>query len=369
MRIAFRADASVRIGTGHVMRCLTLADALRAQGHECLFICRDHPGCMSELITQRGYELHLLTHKIPTDLENESDNLLAHAEWLGVPWQQDAEQTNRVLSGQKVDWLVADHYALDSRWERQIASKVKRILVIDDLADREHQADILLDQNALGNQIKERYQDLINRDCRLLLGPQYALLSQEYRILASALPQRDGYVSRVLIFVGGSDPHHLTERYLEALACPSFKRLSIDVVIGNNHPSPDIVQKMVDRQGGARLYSGLPSLSALMVRADLMLGAGGATNWERMCLGLPAIVVSVARNQEKINQELGRLSLVHFMGPAEKVTVDDISRSLASMLKNTHTTSAQSKAMRAIVDGNGTWRLVKAMEQSLHAAA
>ncbi|WP_417536707.1 UDP-2,4-diacetamido-2,4,6-trideoxy-beta-L-altropyranose hydrolase [Methylophaga sp.] len=369
MRIAFRADASVQIGTGHVMRCLTLADALRAQGHECLFICRDHPGCLSELINQRGYELHLLTHKIPTDLENESDNLLAHAEWLGVPWQKDAEQTNRVLSGQTVDWLVADHYALDSRWERQIASKVKRILVIDDLADRKHQADILLDQNALGERIKERYRDLVNLQCGLFLGPQYALLGQEYRLLASAMPERDGHVSRVLIFVGGSDPHHLTEQYLEALASPPFKHLAVDVVIGKNHPSPEKVGKIVESRDGARLYTGLPSLSALLVRADLILGAGGATNWERMCLGLPAIVVSVARNQESINEELDHLSLLHFLGRAEDVSVEEIRTCLASVLENTRCNADQSRAMRQVVDGTGTARLVEAMEQISHAIA
>ncbi|WP_203300258.1 UDP-2,4-diacetamido-2,4,6-trideoxy-beta-L-altropyranose hydrolase [Marinobacter sediminum] len=366
MHIAFRADASIEIGTGHVMRCLTLADALSTHGHVCVFICRDHQGHLAELIGRRGFEVHRLTQEVQ-GVWNADDSPPAHADWLGVPWQLDAEQTLRALAGNKVDWMVVDHYALDARWERSIASVVSHILVIDDLADREHQADILLDQNALGEQIKERYRYLVNRQCGLYFGPQYALLGQEYRLLASAMPERDGHVLRVLIFVGGSDPHHLTERYLDALATPLFKHLAVDVVIGNNHPSPEKVSQIVDRRDGARLYLGLPSLSALMVRADLMLGAGGATNWERMCLGLPAIVVSVARNQDSINEELDELSLLHFLGSAENVAVEKIRTCLAPVLRNTQVNSAQSRAMRGVVDGNGTARLVKAMEQISYA--
>lgn len=369
MHIAFRVDASIQIGTGHVMRCLTLADALSTHGHACVFICRNHQGHLAELIARRGFEVHCLKPELPAYRNAEDDAPLVHADWLGVSWQQDAKQTLKVLVGHNVDWMVVDHYALDARWERSIASVASRILAIDDLADREHQADILLDQNALGVPIKERYRDLVNRQCGLFLGPQYALLGQEYRLLARAMPERDGHVSRVLIFVGGSDPHHLTEQYLEALASPGFKHLAVDVVIGNNHPSPEKVVQIVESRDGARLYTGLPSLSALMVRADLMLGAGGATNWERMCLGLPAIVVSVARNQESINEELDDLSLLHFLGRAKDVSVEEIRTCLASVLENTRCNADQSRAMRQVVDGTGTARLVEAMEQISHAIA
>jgi len=369
MHIGFRVDASIQIGTGHVMRCLTLADALSSQGHACVFICRDLNGHLGELIARRGFEVHCLKPEVSADRCAEDDAPLAHADWLGVPWQQDAEQTLRTLAGHKVDWMVVDHYALDARWERSIASVANRILAIDDLADREHQADILLDQNALSEAIKERYRDLVNRQCGLFLGPKYALLGPEYRLLANAMPERDGHVSRVLIFVGGSDPHHLTERYLKALANTELKHLAVDVVIGNNHPSPEVVLQIVESRERARLYRGLPSLSALMIRADLMLGAGGATNWERMCLGLPAIVVSVARNQYSINKELDDLSLLHFLGTAENVSVEKIMKCVTSVFKNIHRNSAQSRAMREVVDGNGTARLVKAMEETSHAIA
>jgi UDP-2,4-diacetamido-2,4,6-trideoxy-beta-L-altropyranose hydrolase len=359
--VVFRVDASVEIGTGHVMRCLTLAEELRRQGHDCRFICRDHRGHLGELIAGKGFPVNLLLTTVEDSLDYSRGYGTAHSEWLGVPWQLDAAQTLSLLESLRVDWLVVDHYALDSRWEGQVNGAVGGIMVIDDLADRDHQADMLLDQNALNEEMEERYRERLNSECTLLLGPHYALLGSEYSFLANALPERNGQVSRALVFVGGSDPHHLTERYLNALSAPEFRNILVDVVLGKNHPAPEAVSDLVSSREHARIYSGLPSLSALMIRADLMLGAGGATNWERMCLGLNSVVVSVAHNQDKVNQELEKKGFIHFLGKAEHVTVDIIRSALKQILVSPLDNCASARSMRKIVDGKGCKRVVETL--------
>lgn len=362
MRVAFRTDSSVQIGTGHVMRCLTLAEELRSQGHECLFICRDHDGDLGDLIVQKGFALHRLTKPDHTDELAEDEPGPAHAGWLGLSWQIDAAQTLAAIGQHKTDWLVVDHYALDAQWERTIAEAVGQIMVVDDLADRDHECALLLDQNVLSSQAHQQYQARVNKGCKLLLGPQFALLRPEYELLADALPERDGNISRVLVFVGGSDPHNLTERYLEALNLREFDHLSVDVVIGKNHPSPEVVKRQVTKRSKTQLYSGLPSLAALMVRADLMLGAGGATNWERMCLGLNSIVASVAQNQKDINQTLGIQKLINFAGDAAQLEINQIREAIQLVLDSPEYNQQQSNAMRHIVDGRGTKHVIQSLK-------
>ncbi|WP_110655827.1 UDP-2,4-diacetamido-2,4,6-trideoxy-beta-L-altropyranose hydrolase [Salinicola halimionae] len=355
-RIAFRVDASLEIGTGHVMRCLTLATALRErQRAACHFLCREHHGHLIDMIESRGFTVYRLKM---SDMTQESTSgpdqePPFHAHWLGTNWQTDAQESAIYLEKLNPDWLVVDHYALEAQWERVACPARSRLLVIDDLADRCHSADILLDQNVLDHQSEDLYRKLVNPECRLLLGPRYALLKKEYAVLAEALPERDGQISRVLVFVGGSDPFHLTERYLEALAAPEFEHLFIDVVLGKNHPKPSVVERFVKDRHGARLYSGLTSLAALMVRADLMLGAGGTTNWERMCLGLTSIVVSVAHNQDEINQKLSSQKLISFLGGVNSVSVKCIRTAIRCSLDDAYTNSKNSKRARNIVSGKG----------------
>lgn len=360
MKVVFRTDASIRIGTGHVMRCLTLAEELRRQGHTCSFVCRDLQGHMGPVISDRGFGVELLKAPVSGDLD-QLDKGIPHAPLLGVPWQLDASGTRAALDRLDPDWLIVDHYALDAQWERYTALATKKTMVIDDLADRSHHADVLLDQNAVSLDTRERYFARINPDCRLLLGPHFALLGSDYASCAKALPRRDGTISRVLVFVGGSDPYHLTETYLEVLKREEFASLSVDVVIGRNHPSPENVEGLVKNRAKARLYSELPTLSALMIRADLMLGAGGSTNWERMCLGLNSIVVSVAPNQDQVNHELQSKGLIKFLGKAENVHPETIATALQEQVENPAMMETRAEKMRALVDGQGCKRVVQTL--------
>lgn len=169
MQIVFRVDSATQIGSGHLMRCLTLATALREKGATCAFVCRSHPNNLIALLRQKGFTVY----ELPQGTEPRS------SDDLGVPLEVDAQQTQTLLEklGQ-VDWLVVDHYGIDANWERFLRPWVKRIFVIDDLADRPHDCDVLLDQNYTHRQ--DRYDGLVPAHCSLLLGPQYALLRSEF---------------------------------------------------------------------------------------------------------------------------------------------------------------------------------------------
>lgn len=359
MKAVFRADASFDIGTGHVMRSLTLADELRTRGVECHFICRAHPGNMIAGIRERGYE----TTELPVEPAGnpsvcETDEApLTHAAWLGCDWGRDAEQTLCALRAMNPNILVVDHYAIDIRWEKVLRPHVGRMMVVDDLADRRHECDFLLDQNWFGDDMSYRYQGLIPDHCVTMLGPRYALLKPEYATLRALMPPRDGEVRRVLVFMGGSDPTNETGKVIDALAQPGLEHLLVDVVIGVNHPDPQGVARRAAERPATHLHSGLPSLAGWMARADLMISAGGSTSWERMCLGLPAIVISIAANQTATNTAMQAAGYIDFLGESARIGAEMIADAMRRCLKDPERLRKMSRRCQDMVSGEGTERV------------
>ncbi|MFH1884106.1 MAG: UDP-2,4-diacetamido-2,4,6-trideoxy-beta-L-altropyranose hydrolase, partial [Planctomycetota bacterium] len=225
-----RADASGQIGTGHVMRCLTLADELRGRGAEVIFVCREFAGNLCGYIEEKGYIVHRLP--VSNDQEHDFESNLKHASWLGADWQTDARQVEEVFKDldTHLDWLVVDHYALDEKWEGYLRPYVKKIMVIDDLADRAHDCDLLMDQNFHEN-LESRYDGLVPPGCIKLLGPKYAALRPEFREVRKNLRKRDGHVKRIMIFFGGSDPTNETAKTLEAMYMLNRPDVAVDVVV------------------------------------------------------------------------------------------------------------------------------------------
>ncbi|NYT38017.1 UDP-2,4-diacetamido-2,4,6-trideoxy-beta-L-altropyranose hydrolase [Allopusillimonas soli] len=361
MRIAFRVDASVEIGTGHVMRCLTLADALRSHGVESEFICRPHRGHLGALVQSRGHCLRWLPQASTASSEGEEGEVLAHSSWLGCSWRQDAEDTLAVLKQRRPDWLIIDHYAIDIRWERMARPLCGSLMVIDDLADRHHDADVLLDQNWHGDAQACRYRALVPGRCRTLLGPRYALLSSEYQLLRNLMPPRDGVVKRVLLFFGGGDPSNVTGKVLDALCRPEFGHLALDIVLGVNHPCPDTIRVQAAHRGEAVVHQGLPSLAGLMCRADLMISAGGSTSWERMCLGLPGVVIAVADNQVGANEALSWAGYISFLGHLDDLQMQVLMQSVMEAIKSGERLREQSRRCQALVPGDGAERVFCAL--------
>ena len=179
MKVVFRVDASDIIGTGHVMRCLTLADKLKTKKVECYFISRPHTGNLINLIKGRGYKVFDLPSITQKYAMNNSGSDPIHCYWLGCDWQEDCKQTKKILQLMTVNWLIVDHYAIDFKWEKEQRQYCQNIMIIDDLADRRHDADILLDQNLYAN-LKTRYDEKVSASCRKLLGLDFALLHPSY---------------------------------------------------------------------------------------------------------------------------------------------------------------------------------------------
>lgn len=296
-RIVFRADASLQMGTGHVMRCLTLADTLAAAGADCQFICREHPGNLAAFIRQRGYPVHLLAlSAIPAQA-----NPTAHAAWLGAGIAQDADDTAALLSSLRPDWLVVDHYALDARWETPQRRHVTRLMTIDDLADRQHDCDLLLDQN-LGRQGSD-YDSLVPPHCPRLAGARYALLRPEFAALRPDSLQRRqvGTLSSVLVTMGGVDKDNATGRILQALAGSCLPHdCRITVVMGATAPwLQDVTMLAATLPWPVEVRVNVRDMARLMADADLAIGAAGSTSWERCCLGLPTLMAVLADNQRE----------------------------------------------------------------------
>lgn len=356
MKIIFRTDASLQIGTGHVMRCLTLADALRKRGCECTFICREHPGNLFELVRQRGHAAHALPWvKGGNSGAAPVRDGPTHAGWLGIDWQKDAEQTRAAMGDAPVDWLIVDHYALDGRWEQRLRSGCRKLMVIDDLADRAHDCDLLLDQNLVAD-LERRYDGKVPFHCGLMLGPKYALLQTQYAEMHARVPPREGAVRRVLVFFGGTDNDNLTGRTISAFQSLQRTDVALDAVIDPSSPHTEAIRRNVEGQPHITLHAKLPSLAPLMVKADLAVGAGGATSWERCCLALPSLVITVADNQSGIASELHRRGLIRWLGHKGEVTETELAQALTTILHG-GLTASWSKQCWLAVDGRGVERV------------
>ncbi len=336
MRVAFRADASVEIGSGHVTRCTSLAQRLREVGHEVEFLCRDLAGNLAGLLESGGFMVHRL----------EGD---------ARPWteEHDARLCRTVLGTTPHDWLIVDHYALGARWERAMAGCADRILVIDDLG-REHRCDLLLDQN-YPNPTHERYRHCVPADCECLLGPRHAMLRPDFAALrAAALARPRERVARALVFMGGSDPLDETSTALRGITMMGSQP-AVDVVIGAANPHRDAVAAACATLADATLHVQTQEMAALMARADCALGAPGSATWERCTLGLPAIVTVLAENQAAIGTALDAAGAHRLLGRHGAVSAADYASALRSL--DAAALRGMSQAAAAICDGAGALRV------------
>lgn len=355
-RVAFRADASARIGSGHVMRCLTLAQALRRRGAEVRFICRAHPGNLADKIEAAGMPVARLP--APPD----PGGVIADADypaWLGVPVETDAAEAIAALEGWQPDWLVVDHYALGADWEGALRPHVGAILAIDDLANRHHDCDLLLDQN-LHPDGEGRYDAVVPEGTGRLLGPEYALLSADYAVLHPCTPPRDSGIHHILVFFGFADSANLTERTVAAFLALDRRDITLDVVIDPANPQAPTLRRMAGAAPHIVLHDPLPTLAPLMLKADLAIGAGGATSWERCCLGLPTLVVTLAENQKPATAALDREGCVVWLGHHDAVDLDGLTTALRQAIDTTDVADMSRRCL-ALVDGGGTDRVTEFM--------
>lgn len=306
------------------MRCLTLAQALQQAGHHVTFLCRPQPGSLIESIGSAGFSCVALLPPEPEFLLPARLKTLRHEDWLGVPWQQDCDEVIALLEQSGPwDWVVVDHYALDERWEKAVSNQGISILAIDDLADRPHHCAILLDQT-FGRSAKE-YEHLVPGECQILTGAEYTMLRPEF--LQQRLPALQKRFSvqeaprNLLISVGAMDTDNYTGRILEHLRGLSvLDGMTIQVVLGQKSPHIQKIRETLrNYPHPASIVSDTDAMGALMLEADVAIGAGGTTTWERCCLGLPTIAIQVAENQAAVLQNLQKVEAIQLCQELEQL--------------------------------------------------
>ncbi|WP_434054211.1 MAG: UDP-2,4-diacetamido-2,4,6-trideoxy-beta-L-altropyranose hydrolase [Roseibium sp.] len=354
LKVAFRADASLQIGTGHVMRCLTLASTLRHAGCECLFVTRDLQGHLAEQIEALGFQVKRLPVPEPGF---ETSSGPAHAAWAGVSWQVDAAECQAAVAAFQPDWIVLDHYAFDERWERELRSNADcRLLVIDDLADRRHCADLLLDQTA--GRSEEDYRDLVPANCKILAGTRYSLLREEFSNArpTALLGRNRPAVRNILVTMGGVDLDNATTGILTSLAEAGLpEETRVTVVLGRHAPNLETVRETAANVPfSCDVLCDVGNMADLMSEADIAIGAGGTSTWERCCLGLPSIIVVLAQNQSEVARVVSRSGASLVADSLRSNVLAEALDRLASVAFRTE----MSESAAAICDGDGSWRVV-----------
>jgi len=330
MNIIFRVDASINIGSGHVMRCLTLAKQLQKEKNaKVYFISRKLEGNLIDLIRSKEFEV-----KILPKVDNVFNNLEGYQKWLTVSQQFDVEQTIQILTDLdiSIDLLIIDSYAIDIEWENKIRPYVKKIMVIDDLANRKHDCDILLDQNFYLN-MEERYNGLVPINCKLFLGPRYVILREEFYEVKKHLRHRNGNIKNIFVFFGGIDITNETMKTLRAIILLKQKDIVVNVVVGKNNPYKESIEKFCRKYDNINYYCQVDNMAELMNEADLAIGAGGTTTWERCFLGLPSLVIAVAENQIEIAKNCDGKILI-YLGVNLEIDEKDIYKYIKGIKKD-----------------------------------
>ncbi|WP_019153816.1 UDP-2,4-diacetamido-2,4,6-trideoxy-beta-L-altropyranose hydrolase [Robertmurraya massiliosenegalensis] len=293
MDILIRADASVEIGSGHVMRCLTIAEAMKKKGHQVTFFMEVLPGDLTSVVEGKGYPV--------------------------------------VRNMQSTDICIIDHYQIDEEWEKYICPHVKKIVVIDDLANRRHECDVLIDQNVVPN-FESRYDLLVPNDCKKLLGPNYLIMRDEFIAVRVKQRERTGEIKNLLVFMGGTDPTNETMKVLKALKKTNHSFEVIHVVVGNGNVHKEEIRTICAIQH-YEYHCQIDYMAKLMNEVDFSIGAGGSTTWERCYVGLPSSSTIVADNQITATETAAKLGAVINLGWHEDVSVESYMNLLHSLPK------------------------------------
>ncbi|PCR93911.1 UDP-2,4-diacetamido-2,4,6-trideoxy-beta-L-altropyranose hydrolase [Pseudomonas fluorescens] len=348
MRVLIRADASPTIGSGHIARCLTLARVLRAQGSHVAFACRRLPGHRLDALQGEGFETFALPDRYTDeDPEQAIESML--------PWQADIDALATQLEGQaEFDWVIADHYGLDHHWQTAARRFAPRIAAVDDLATRRYSVDLLLNQNLSG--LSENYQPLLPAGCRTLLGPRFAMLREEF---SGPVIEIKPVARRVLVNFGGFDAARQTHHAMLALA--DFSGLEVDFVAGADNPAWAEMQALAASRPNWRLHSFVSDFHRRMTEADLFIGAGGGTSWERAAMGLPTICIAVSNNQQANGEVMAAAGAHVFMGAREQVSVEQLRDAVGFVVGNFYLRQSLAERSRQLVDGRGALRVAAAL--------
>lgn len=354
--VCIRVDSSYEIGSGHVMRCLCLAKALREEGCSVFFICRSLPGNMIGYIQTEDFIVKVLPYN------QRSAEIVAgedsYVSWLAENYNTEIDQTLDVINNLDfyVSLLIVDHYAIDERWERQLRRVVDQIMVIDDIANRPHVCDYLLDQNYY-HQMSSRYTSLVSSHTKLMLGPKFTILRDEFRQYRGLIrfPRKS---NRIFIFFGATDAAGLTVKTVNALSYVSEK-FKLEVIVGPNNVDSDELQRLSTIYTNINLHRNVSNIASLMAQSRFSICSTGTTTWERCCLGLPGITISMADNQRSIAQSMSDIGFDIYLGHVTKINVNDIIGAFYSLVSEEGKIDKMSDIGFGLVDGQGLKRIMQ----------
>jgi UDP-2,4-diacetamido-2,4,6-trideoxy-beta-L-altropyranose hydrolase len=333
MIIFFRLDASDKIGNGHYVRCMTLAKLLLKQKLRIVFICAD----VSEIICHQIVSEGIILERT----EPFKDELM------------DAKNVIRVLNNYSKGLIVIDHYELNISWHKNISSYVHKLIVLDDMANRNVFCHLLINSGCFN---KNSYKSLIPDFCELFLGSDYVILKPEYQHYKKNRLNKQ--INRVLIFMGGADTKNVTTKLIYAFSDSKFDAIKFDVVIGTNNSKLIHIEKLIESKNNFMTYHNKPHLADLMHEADFAIGAGGNSVWERICVGLPCAVITLSENQIFLTNKLHNYNLVNYLGHFDQITVEDIRQFLIREI-STGDIRKQFANANKLCDGLGADRIVK----------
>lgn len=350
MDICFRVDSLVTIGTGHLFRCLTLACELkkRVSNVRIAFISKEMPADMVRLITFQGF-VFLKLNRTSKETENNT--------WDMNTIIADAKLSMNLIKDHfgEIDCLVVDHYSIDYKWEGLVKAVTQKLMIIDDLANRKHLADVLLDQNVFDN-MKERYKGLVPERCLQLLGAEYALLRAEFR----NRKRNHKKLQKILVFFGGSDITGETLKVVQAIPLINNQhQLEFDIIVGGLNPWKDIIRNYCQKGKNINFFCQINNMAELMQEADMAIGSGGSVTWERCCVGLPSIVVPVAENQIEPMKQLEKLGVIKVYHGER--SAEGYSKVLNEFMSDLESPLIMSKLGQTLYDGYGAERVAKAL--------
>jgi UDP-2,4-diacetamido-2,4,6-trideoxy-beta-L-altropyranose hydrolase len=359
--VVFRVDSSQTIGFGHLMRCLILAKGLRNKGVKVSFLTREHSGNFNNYIINQGFKIYFL----PSSSYKKS-LLKEYEKWLSTTQEIDANESINIIKNKEIDWLIVDHYAIDETWEKKLKPHVKKIMVIDDLANRKHFCNLLFDQT-YGRSISA-YRKLTPKKCEYLLGSENALLRPDFlELRQAAIDRRKNYQSlkHILISLGSLDTSNYTQLLLDIIELIEWKELPIvNIVLTSQSKNLNHLRQILTKyKYKVNLLVDVENMAELMLRSDLAIGSGGISSWERCCMGLPAILIILADNQKSIGENLSSAGAT--------ITLKDdinmgqnIKQSIEYLMQDRESYEKMSLNASKICDGNGLQRTVNKIFQN-----
>lgn len=353
-RVLIRADSGRNIGSGHVIRSLTIARLLAIRGMRVVYAIRDDGGTLIARIKSEGHDVLA----VPGDAPPGS---VFDGPWNAEVQRLDAEYViARSPSGYAA--VIVDHYGLDARWERAVRAVSPQLIALDDLANRSHDVDVLVDQNWYGPGTESRYDELVPDHCIQLLGPRYAPLQAEYAVARTSRAPLNEPPQRILVSFGGADPTGETVKVVAALCASEFGGVAVDVVLGSRLLLSDQLAAMVEDRPGTTLHIGLPTLAGLLATADLAIGASGSGTWERACLGVPALVTTTSAAHSGVTAALADAGMTIWAGLGGDVSTAQYRAHVERCM------SGDLRILPPLADGHGAARIVETIASTDGAA-